>query len=544
MNEINLIDVVTISIADPTGDGNGGESVWGVIEGQHKRFFEGEYLPKIRHTEPGLLSMVSLGDNLIGSQFFFTLGCDLTSLDGVHCVIGQAVEGLDVLRQLNEAICDNSKRPYQDIRITHTVVLEDPFENPRGFREPSRSPSPSAERLRGGRIAADEDIDETSGKTPKEIEEMLQDREAKARATILEIVGDLPDADVAPPENVLFVCKLNAVTTDDDLEIIFSRFGKVKGCEVIRDRVSGDSLQYAFVEFEDQKSCEAAYFKMDNVLIDDRRIHVDFSQSVAKVQWRGKGRGLIIKDGSKDNRINFSDYKNGTSNNRKGDNGSRDRRNDSRRDGGQDRYARRNSRSPQNGNRRRSPVARNYRDQRRSPMRYNERDDRFKQRDRRGSPRRNEQRPRYDDRNRSNRVERDQRQRSRSTQQNRRSISRDRNNGSHSNSRGNAGRRSPDRSRNRSRERFGQRSSEQQVDKVKSVRKPSVSASSSDGSDNHSKKKSIKKSKKSKKRRHDTSSDSDTGRKSKKSKKKKSKKSKKTKRRSTSTSSTSSTSSS
>ncbi len=42
-------------------------------------------------------------------------------------------------------------------------------------------------------------------------------------------------------------------------------------CEVIRDRKTGDSLQYAFVEFEDEKSCEKAYFKMDNVLIDDRR---------------------------------------------------------------------------------------------------------------------------------------------------------------------------------------------------------------------------------------------------------------------------------
>lgn len=294
---------------DPTGVGNGGESIWGLIEGHEKRFFEAEYSPKIRHSEPGLLSMVSLGDNMIGSQFFFTLGSDQTSLDGVHCVIGQVVEGLEVLRNLNEAICDNGHRPYQDIRITHTVILEDPFENPRGFREPSRSPSPSVERLRGGRIAADEDIDDTNGKTDAEINEMLSEREAKARATILEIVGDLPDADIAPPENVLFVCKLNSVTTDDDLEIIFSRFGKVKGCEVIRDRTTGDSLQYAFVEFEDCKSCEAAYFKMDNVLIDDRRIHVDFSQSVSKIQWRGKGRGLIIKDGSKNNRLDFSNYK-------------------------------------------------------------------------------------------------------------------------------------------------------------------------------------------------------------------------------------------
>lgn len=62
----------------------------------------------------------------------------------------------------------------------------------------------------------------------REITELMAEKEARAQATILEMIGDLPDADVAPPENVLFVCKLNPVTTDDDLEIIFSRFGKVK----------------------------------------------------------------------------------------------------------------------------------------------------------------------------------------------------------------------------------------------------------------------------------------------------------------------------
>lgn len=279
-----------------------------MIEGPEKRFFQAEYLPKIRHSEPGLLSMVSLGEGLIGSQFFFTLGSDQTSLDGIHLVIGQVVEGLEVLRSINEIICDNTHRPYKDVRITHTVILDDPFPNPRGFREVSRSPSPSAERLRGGRIAADEEIDDAVGKTEQELAEMRLEREAKARATILEIIGDLPDAEIAPPENVLFVCKLNSVTTDDDLEIIFSRFGKIKGCEVIRDRKSGDSLQYAFIEFEDKKSCEMAYFKMDNVLIDDRRIHVDFSQSVSKMQWRGKGRGFIMKDGSNDNRLDFNNY--------------------------------------------------------------------------------------------------------------------------------------------------------------------------------------------------------------------------------------------
>lgn len=47
---------------------------------------------------------------------------------------------------------------------------------------------------------------------------------------------------------------------------------------------------FSFLVSPQQEDCEKAYFKMDNVLIDDRRIHVDFSQSVAKIRWKGKGR--------------------------------------------------------------------------------------------------------------------------------------------------------------------------------------------------------------------------------------------------------------
>lgn len=67
---------------------------------------------------------------------------------------------------------------------------------------------------------------------------------------------------------------------DEDLDLIFSRFGKILSCEVIRDKRTGESLQYAFIEFEERKDCEQAYLKMQGVLIDDHRIHVDFSQSV------------------------------------------------------------------------------------------------------------------------------------------------------------------------------------------------------------------------------------------------------------------------
>merc|ERR1712029_1320832 len=258
----------------------------------------GDFIESFKHTKPGQISMVTVGDNMFGSQFFLTLDENLDYLDSQgHCVFGEVVEGLDeIVQVLNETICDSDHRPYQDIRITHMIVLEHPFEDPKGLEIPPKSPEITKELLASSRIGADEELNDYEGMEDDQIVELIAEKEAKAQATVLEMLGDLPDADVAPPDNVLFVCKLNPVTTDDDLEIIFSRFGKVKSCEVIRDHKTQDSLQYAFVEFEEQKACEQAYFKMDNVLIDDRRIHVDFSQSVSKFRWKGKGRLEVFDD--------------------------------------------------------------------------------------------------------------------------------------------------------------------------------------------------------------------------------------------------------
>lgn len=60
--------------------------------------------------------------------------------------------------------------------------------------------------------------------------------------------------------------------------------------EIVRDWKTGQSLQYGFIEFESEKSCEEAYLKMENVVIDDRRIHVDFSQSVTKLMPKMKNK--------------------------------------------------------------------------------------------------------------------------------------------------------------------------------------------------------------------------------------------------------------
>ncbi|XP_056422742.1 peptidyl-prolyl cis-trans isomerase-like 4 [Hyla sarda] len=288
-----------IQTGDPSGTGRGGESVFSKLYGEQARYFEPEKVPRIKHKKLGTVSMVNNGSDQHGSQFLITTGVNLDYLDGVHTVFGEVTEGLDVLQKINETFVDKDFVPFQDVRINHTVILDDPFDDPPGLPIPDRSPEPTKEQLDSGRIGADEEIDDNKGKPIEEIEEQLAEKEAKTKAVLLEMVGDIPDADIKPPENVLFVCKLNPVTTDEDLEIIFSRFGNIKSCEIIRDWKTGESLCYAFIEFEKEEDCEKAYFKMDNVLIDDRRIHVDFSQSVAKVKWKGKG-GKYTKDDFKE----------------------------------------------------------------------------------------------------------------------------------------------------------------------------------------------------------------------------------------------------
>lgn len=281
-----------VQTGDPTGTGKGGESVYGLLYGAQARYFDDEIVPSLRHQKIGTVGMVNAGKNMNASQFYITTAPGpLEYLDDKYTIFGEVVEGLDVLMKMNDAVVNEENRPLQNIRIKHTLILDDPFPDPPGLVIPDESPEPVRDKYDDLFLADSEQPDEEfKGKSEEEISRLLKQKEAKGHAIVLEMIGDLPDADVAPPENVLFVAKLNPVTRDEDLQLIFSRFGEILECSVIRDWKTGESLQYAFITFATAQQAEQAYIKMDNVLIDDRRIKVDFSQSVAKL-WNSVRRG-------------------------------------------------------------------------------------------------------------------------------------------------------------------------------------------------------------------------------------------------------------
>lgn len=277
----------TARCGDPTNTGSGGESIYWQDQSKkiRKKYFGAERLPTIKHDSVGLVSMINNGHDRHGSQFLITLAPNLDWLDKQgHTVFGKVVEGLDVIDKLNKALIDDKDCPYSDICISHTVILDDPFGDPPFLPKLFRHKSPDIPHhlVDSSRVGIYDDLNEDDGRTDDQIKEDLEAKEVQGKAILLEMLGDLPSADAKPPENVLFICKLNPITEEEDLRRIFSRFGKINSVNIIKDPKTGQSLQYGFIEYDNKDDCERAYLKMDNVLLDDRRVHVDFSQSVMK----------------------------------------------------------------------------------------------------------------------------------------------------------------------------------------------------------------------------------------------------------------------
>ncbi|KAI9699161.1 MAG: Peptidyl-prolyl cis-trans isomerase H [Bogoriella megaspora] len=90
------------------GNGTGSASIYGTKDFADENFI-------LKHDSAGLLSMANSGPNTNGCQFFITT-VPTGFLDNKHVVFGKVVEGLDVVRKIENTRTAKEK-PQQDVVI-------------------------------------------------------------------------------------------------------------------------------------------------------------------------------------------------------------------------------------------------------------------------------------------------------------------------------------------------------------------------------------------------------------------------------------------
>jgi cyclophilin family peptidyl-prolyl cis-trans isomerase len=105
---------------DPSGDGYGGQSIWGVP-------FEREIDPDAAFGEGGVLAMAHRADDQRNaSQFFITLA-SAPWLDGRYTIVGSIVEGMDVVQAIGASAVEGpNQRPIIDVLVKSVRRIDTP----------------------------------------------------------------------------------------------------------------------------------------------------------------------------------------------------------------------------------------------------------------------------------------------------------------------------------------------------------------------------------------------------------------------------------
>jgi RNA recognition motif-containing protein len=89
----------------------------------------------------------------------------------------------------------------------------------------------------------------------------------------------------------IYVGNLSFEVTDDDLRQLFSSYGEVESANVIKDRFSGESRGFGFVEMPAKKDADAAIAALNGTDVKGRTITVNEAKPKAPKSGGGGGGG-------------------------------------------------------------------------------------------------------------------------------------------------------------------------------------------------------------------------------------------------------------
>lgn len=97
-------------------------------------------------------------------------------------------------------------------------------------------------------------------------------------------------------ESKLYVGNLSYATTEDDLKTLFANAGTVASVAVIKDRETGRSKGFAFVEMSTQEEAEKAIAQLNGYTLGDRDLRVSIARPREEGQRDSFGGGQRRND--------------------------------------------------------------------------------------------------------------------------------------------------------------------------------------------------------------------------------------------------------
>lgn len=138
-------------------------------------------------------------------------------------------------------------------------------------RSSSQSRSPVGKRRRYSRSSRSKSKSRSRSRSPR------KSRRSRSKSPMSNRKRHVGDKDAPPPSKCLGVFGLSFNANERDVEQLFAKYGRVDNVKVVRDRGTGRSRGFCFINFESITDAQDAKERLDGEELDGKKIRIDYS---------------------------------------------------------------------------------------------------------------------------------------------------------------------------------------------------------------------------------------------------------------------------